>query len=217
MVRSKRHCWLTLAALLVVGSARAVPAGGLDVERRVERGLVVAEIRAPELMDSALRERIKSGLTNRLVIDVKLVPEGFGAPIFEVTRTIEIVYDLWDERYLVELRGGGPARTVHTASIDEVAALLGQPLRVELGSAAACEAKRRYRVDATLTVNPVSPQVLQRSREMLTPTPGERGGSSSRSLFGSVARIFFNVSADPGVRELRGLSPYAPVRPEGEG
>jgi hypothetical protein len=103
---------------------------------------------------------------------------------------------------------------VRASQLEEVVALLREPLRVELGAASACQPGRRYRVDATLTVNPVSDQVMQRSREMIAPTPGERGGASSRSLFGSVARIFFNVSADPGVRELRGLSAYAPVRDE---
>ena len=202
---------LAAAAMALAIAARADDGERLRVVHRVEHGLVVAEINTPELLDAALRERIKSGLTNRLVIDAQLDPEGLGGPLYRVTRTVEIVFDLWDEHYLVKFEGAGPTQQARLATLDEVAQLLRRPIRVELGAAGACERGRPYRVDATLTVNPVSEQVLERSREMMTSSPGEREGSSARSLFGSVARLFFNVSVEHGVRVLRGLSPYGPI------
>ncbi|MBN2359055.1 MAG: hypothetical protein JXR83_06350 [Deltaproteobacteria bacterium] len=201
-----------VTSALLSTPARAA-ADSLRVSHLVERDLVVAEVSAPDLLDRSLRDRIKSGLTNRLVVDAHLEPEGFGRPLFTVRRTIEIVFDLWDEHYLVKLEGAGPTQQARVATLDEVASLLRRPIRVELGAAAACERGRRYRADVTLTVNPVSEQVLERSREMMTSTPGEREGSSARSLLGSVARLFFNVSVEHGVRVLRGLSAYAPVKP----
>jgi hypothetical protein len=200
-------------ALLAMATTALAAAEGLRVSHLVERELVVAEISAPDLVDRALRERIKSGLTNRLVIDAHLEPEGFGGPLFTVRRTVEIVFDLWDDHYLVKFEGAGPTQQARLATLDEVAQLLRRPIRVELGSQTACEPGRSYRADATLTINPVSEQVLERSREMMTSTPGEREGSSARSLLGSVARLFFNVSVEHGVRVLRGLSAYAPVQP----
>ena len=223
MERSRHRAWgLTLlikaaavSAVVTAAVTVAAPAHADDerlrVTQLVERDLVVAEISAPDLVDGPLRDRIKTGLTNRLVIDAHLEPEGFGGPLFTIRRTVEVVFDLWDDHYLVKFEGAGPTQQARLATLDEVSQLLRRPIRVELGAAAACERGRPYRVDATLTVNPVSEQVLERSREMMTSSPGDREGSSARSLFGSVARLFFNVSVEHGVRVLRGLSPYAPI------
>ncbi len=210
-----RPALLTALATLALslGEARAQPAGGLQVERLLEGELVVARLHAANLVDETLRERLKSGLTNRLVIDAKLTPEGFGPPLYQVQRTVKVVYDLWEDHYLVEFDGAGPSRVLRLKTLAEIDQLLRKPIRVELGSVRRCQPGRPYRADVTLTVNPISKQVLERSREMISSVPGSRGGSQSRSLFGSVARVFFNVSADHGVRVLRGLSPYTPLRP----
>lgn len=210
MHRLFHHMALVLLGLLLLTTAAAASAGSLKVKRLLENGMVVAEVKVPKLVDSDLRERIRSGLTNRLVIEAKLVPEGMNAPaLFTVTQTIEIVFDLWEEHYLITYSQGGPVQVVKVKKLDAVAKVLRRPMKIELGSAAACDHNKRYRLDVTLTINPVSQRVLQKSREMISPSPSDSGGS--RSLLGSVARIFFNVTADPGVRSLRGLTSYTYV------
>ncbi|MFH1809575.1 MAG: hypothetical protein ABIJ09_12580 [Pseudomonadota bacterium] len=209
-MRRSRHSLILLGALVAtVGMAE--PSDALRVERRQHGDLLVAEVVPPALLDATLRERLKSGLTNRLVYDGSLAPEGLGGPLYKAQRTVQVVFDLWEERYLVEIEGAGPRQVRTLRSLAEVEKLLHEAVVLELGSARQCEAGRRYRVDVILRINPISQEVMERSREMMASSPDERGGGQSRSLFGSVARVFFNVSADTGVRELRGLSPFEPV------
>lgn len=204
---------LTLGLMAMLWQAAPAHAGEeLKVERRVEGGTVQAVVSATGLVDSELRERLQSGLTSRLVVAARLVPEGFGGQPVVAERVVEVVFDLWENRFVVEQRGAGPPERRTLASLAEVDQYLARPVVVELGPAASCTRGRRYRVEASLLVNPISERVKEKSRELLD-AASEREAGQGRSLLGSVARIFFNVSAERGARELTGRTGYELVSP----
>lgn len=199
-------------ALLLLSAVGAAPATSAPDELRlravIEGEFVVAEVQAPGVVDAKLRERLRSGLTNRLELEVSLSPEGLGGENVTATLRVEVVYDLWDERYVVQAQGAGGPSATQLESLEQVTAHLARPLRLPLARLADLDVSRRYRIEAVLAVNPVSQKVIERSREMMSPSQTGLGDAQPRSLLGSVARIFFNVSTDHGGRVLRGVTPY---------
>lgn len=168
-----------------------------------------------DIVDPALRKRLHSGLTNHIIVEAVLKPEGFGqANTFHVRRSFSIVYDLWEDSYIVKAEGGGPTVARRFAKLKSLETWLSSEHIVVLGGRQKCQDGRSYHAEISVTINPVSQKVLRRSREMISGSPDESGGGQSRSLFGSVARIFFNISADHDVRVISGRSgslPFAAI------
>lgn len=201
--------WLALYLSIIVGlSSHDAWAADTKLQVRLVRqgDQLSAKVNAPGLVDAALRERLRSGLTNHIVVDARLVEEGFAPTITEARRSISVVYDLWEENYVLEAKGAGPNVARRFASLADVERWLQGEQRLRLKKTTRCLDKQRFHVELSLTVNPVSPKVMQRSRDLIAGDPGDRGAGQSRSLFGSVARIFFNISADHGVRVIEGRS-----------
>lgn len=204
---SLRCLALYLSVIAGLSTQDAWAADGKLQVRLFHRGdQLSAKVNAPGLVDAALRERLRSGLTNHIVIDARLVEEGFAPTITEARRSISVVYDLWEENYLLEAKGAGPDVARRFTSLAAVERWLQGEQVLLLKKPARCSDKQRFHVELSLTVNPVSQKVMQRSRDLIAGAPGDREGGQSRSLFGSVARIFFNISADHGVRVIEGRS-----------
>lgn len=205
--------WIAAASTLCAPPIRA-DQSVLLVRPVVQRGEVMARVEATDIVDQALNDRLRSGISNRLVFEAKLVPEGLAPPVLRTEWAVEIVYDLWEEHFLVHDSAADTVRTF--GRLQELVVWLNGPHLVALGPASSCLPARRYRIEATLRVNPVPQHILEQSRDLSSPASGQGEISQSRSLFGSVARIFFNVSADQGVRTLRGRSSHVAIRPEQE-
>ena len=179
---------LLLGALAGAGEV-AVPAP----EARNEGGLLTLAVPAPGTGGTQFRTRLQDGLTHRVRYTVEVRPAAGGDPILTEILTTEVVYDLWDEVFVVTHTEAGRARRVRVRTLDRVMALLERPrFKTNLPAGTL---KDRYVAEMVVEVDPVSEEVLNRTRQLLAPPVNDQESRAARGLLGSVARVFVNESS----------------------
>jgi len=104
-------------------------------------------------------------------------------------RVVEVLYDVWDETYTVSLRDGRAAGPSRRTAADPVALrrLLSEARDLDLGPLAPLP-PGRFRLEARVELNPVSQELMARTRELLAnPATAGRPGATSRSVLGAMA------------------------------
>jgi hypothetical protein len=152
-----------------------------------------------------LERQLGNGLTNVLAVHVAVVPARGGTPAAIWGREVQVLYDVWDETYGVVLRDPAAprGRRLTFQAYPDLRRFLAELTGVELGPAAALGAGT-WSLHARLELNPVSKELLERTRELIAnPAAGARGGPS-RSVLGAMASYLLR-EPPPGteVRALR--------------
>ncbi len=202
--------WATLAGAGEI----TVPAP----EARSEGGTLTLAVPAPGTGGTQFRTRLQDGLTHRVRYTVEVRPAGGGDAILTEILTTEVVYDLWDEVFVVTHTEAGRARRVRVRTLDRVVALLERPrFKTSLPTS---NLKDRYVASMVVEVDPVSEEVLNRTRQLLAPPVNDQESRAARGLLGSVARVFVNESSASDGAERFGyrtapftVAPAAPVTP----
>lgn len=187
-------------ALLAAPPARAAPrAAALAASVAASRDRLTATLDlGPAFPDETLR-RLGNGLTNVVAVVVAVVPEEGGPPVALTGRVTEVLYDVWDEDYTITVRDPRLSRPVRRAVADPAALrrLLSEARTLDLGPLALLP-PGRFRVEARVEVNPVSQELMARTRELLAnPAVSGRPGAGSRSVLGAMAGYLLREPA-PG-------------------
>jgi len=189
-----------LAAALLSAAPAAAAVAPIDAALSVAQGRLAASLDLSPAFGPALERRFGNGLTNVVAIFVSLVPEDGGEPLVVSGRVVEVLYDVWEEAYTVTTRDERLQRPVRRSAGDFAALrrLLGEARAVDLGPVALLP-PGRYRVEARVEVNPVSRELMQRTRELLAnPAAGRPGGGGrGRSVLGAMASYLLR-EPDPG-------------------
>ena len=190
-------------ALAIVLAAFA--AGGHDAPRSVptsfaaEHGRLVTTIDLAPAFPPDLRKKLSSGLTNVIALHVALLPEAGGDPAAIFGREIDVLYDVWEERWTATVKDPaapeGRSRTFERW--EDLRAFLREARGIDLGPLTEL-GDRRWVTQTRLELNPVSKELLERTREFIAnPASAGRGGPPSRSVLGAMASYLLR-GADPG-------------------
>jgi hypothetical protein len=181
---------LRLAAACVLAAAAVAPAAPraadpLPARLTLEAGRAAVAVELAPAIPRELDDRLGNGLKNVVSVVVGVVPAG-GEPAAAAARVVEVLYDVWESRWEVTVRDvRSPAgRREAVADAAALHALLGRAADVELGPAAALPAGG-FTLEIQIVLNPVSPELLARTREHLADTA--RPGGGARSVLGAVA------------------------------
>lgn len=194
-----------LAAALVGALLAAPPAGAAPRTAPLSSRLVAARDRLSASLDlgpafpEATMRRLGNGLTNVVAVVVAVLPEEGGPPVVVSGRVVDVLYDVWDEEYVVTVRDPAlpqPARR-SVADAATLRRLLVDAEAVDLGPAALLPAGR-FVLEARVEVNPVSRELMERTRALLAnPAVARRPGAGSRSVLGAMAGFLLREPA-PG-------------------
>ena len=125
-----------------------------------------------------------------MVLQVNLEEKGKSRPISYFVQTCTIVYDLWEEVYLVTVEDDHGKRHAKVSTKKEAVDLATtvsnqQVARIDTSTHAT------YRVHALIEVNPVSKEMVENIRKWLSrPMPGKGGVEQQTNFFGSFVGIF---------------------------
>jgi hypothetical protein len=196
-----------LAALLAApGGAAAAPPAPLPATVAAARGRLAVSVDLSAAFAPALERRLGNGLTNVVAVYVALVPEGDGEPVAVGGRLVEVLYDVWDEAYTLTVRDARLPRPVRRTAADfgALRRLLADGRDLDVGPAALLPAGP-FHVEARVEINPVSRELMQRTRELLAnPAAGTRPGAGTRSVLGAMAGYLLREpDAGDDVRLLR--------------
>jgi hypothetical protein len=189
----------TLAAALAA-LALASPAGAaepLDLGLAAKDGRVLASVDVGRAFGAPVERELGNGLTNVVAIWIAVLPAGGGPPALVYGRIVDILFDVWEETYLVTVKDPRTPQGVRLVLRDARAlrAFLADERDLDLGPVTLLPAGD-FLVEARVEVNPVSKEQLLRTREFIAnPAAGSRTGGASRSVLGAMASFLLREPA----------------------
>lgn len=171
--------------------------------RFVERGQqLTATGNIAKLFDQAAYEQLSSGFASTIQIGTAVFPRGGKEPIAVRVELRTIVYDLWDEQYVIRIEGQAGKRTrkvkYRAEALKIITAIDDFPI-ANLGDVPYDDV---FYLSITAQLNPVSKETLAEVRRWLSQGTGgglDRGGV----FFGSFVSVFVNPKIADADRVLR--------------
>ncbi len=197
-----------LAALAVVAALAGVAAA--DDVRLVRRmgfaergGNLVVTTSFPELFDRSAVDKISSGFPSSVVVRIYVFrKDRTDQPVSLVLIEHEIVFDLWDEVYVLRPRGPLGKRELRYKNRQQAVRAMTDLDHMPIGPLDRISIGPHHFLAAVIELNPISPELLAEMRRWLTRPAGESLDSSS-SFFGSFVSVFVNPKLDHADRTLR--------------
>ncbi len=188
---------LLLAAL--AGAEEVVPC-----QLQAREGRLVARLALAAAFPEELSRTFGNGTRHVVLVQVGLLPEDAEEPGALFVREIEVRYDVWEEAYAGVVRDHRTprGRPLRAKSWPELRARLADQGDVELAPLPAAEGT--FVLRACVEPDPVSLELLEQTREYIAnPNIGVRGGSPSRSIFGSLSSRLFKPPEGGSARCFR--------------
>lgn len=173
----------------------------------------VVSFSAADFVDAGVREKLGSGLPQRIVTRVYAYPEGGSdEPITVSALSCRVVYDLWEGVYRVQTQTETTDRSFVASDLPAVAAACVDVRKLAVGGVDAFNLHRGKRVyfAALIELNPLSPDTVQRIRRWLSKSGGDMHGDA---FFGSFVSIFVSRRMGSAERSLAFRSDVFSVPP----
>lgn len=202
-----RPALLVLVSMAVVlgMSARAWAKDPTGKKMRfVERGQeLTVNTSFTEIFDPEDYADLSSGFPTRVVLHIVVYRKGSELPVAVQVIRKRVVYDLWDETYLLEI--SGPKGTRRSRIDSRVALLreLTQLRRHPVAKLSAIGVGPHYVLAVVAQLNPVEEERMAEMRRWLTKSSSESSLDSSSSFFGSFVSVFANPKLEEADRVVR--------------
>lgn len=185
-----------LPLLLLAGLALGSDGGAVPVELGSRGGRLWGRLDLRAAFPEELRRTFANGLTNVVSLHVALLPDGGDEPAALFGRVVEARYDVWEETWAVQIRDpqSPRGRRLVVRGWEELRGLLADARDLDLGPVAAL-GQGSWQLRARVELNPVSRELLERTREYIAnPPSGVRGATPSRSVLGAMASYLLHGS-----------------------
>ena len=164
---------------------------------------LVVFTRFTELFDRKAYDRLASGFVSVVVLRAYVYRKGRDAPVSFVVAKYRVVYDLWDEVYIVRIHtpNGHRNRKYKTRAdaLKAIASLRWFPI----ASLSQIPRGPHHFLGLVIELNPISGETLAEIRRWLTRPVGTAGLDRSSSFFGSFVSVFVNPKLPVADRVMR--------------
>jgi hypothetical protein len=171
--------------------------------RFIERGKnLTANGNIAKLFNEAAYEQLNSGFPSTIQIGTAVYPRGANDPISVGVELRTVVYDLWDEQYVIRIEGQGGKRTRKVKYRAEALKILTAIDDFPIAALSNIPYEDVFILRITVQLNPVSKETLAEVRRWLSQGTGgglDRGGV----FFGSFVSVFVNPKIADADRVLR--------------
>lgn len=164
-----------------------------------------------KLFDSESYENLQSGFPSTIVIGTAVFPRDGSDPVTVGKEVRTVVYDLWDEQYVIRIDGPGGRKTKKIKYRAEALKVLTSIEDMPIARLDDIPYTDIYYLRLTVQLNPVSKETLAEVRRWLSQGTGgglDRGGV----FFGSFVSVFVNpkIADADRVLKLRSQPFYRP-------
>lgn len=190
-----------LVALLATTAVRAHASeepAPLAARLGLSAGRVTASFDVTSAFTESFRRKLSGGLTSRVLIEVELV-DGSGDDVLKTVRACQLRLDVWEDVLFVGVTDEERTRRKNFLLVDDALRACGVVEALPLAPLDALEPGSRYRLVVRVALNPVSLEVLDRTREFMA-NPRGTGSGRPRAFFSAVARLFSGESDSGGER-----------------
>ena len=204
-VSSRVASWALWALLLVLASAGlaraqvgAKPSPRMRVDFR--DGVPHLSVQATALDTPAFRDKLASGLPQTIVMRHYAYRSSGGKPLGVTVSSCRVVFDIWQERYRVQLQRGLQEEVRTFADVAQVVRACLDVRDLAVGKAVHYGRAKQIYLATLVELNPLSDQTIARIRRWLA-RPG--GGDIERqAFFGSFVSLFVNHRIGDAERSL---------------
>jgi hypothetical protein len=178
--------------------------------RFVERGTeLTASVKVQKLFDADTYQALASGISSTIVINTFVYPKDEREPLVAHQLIREVVYDLWDENYVIRL--DPTAKPIKVKYQAEALKLLTSVDDMPIAPLASLPYEDIFYLRMTVLLNPVDKKTLAEVQRWLSQGTGgglDRGGV----FFGTFVSVFVHpkVKAYENVVELQSQPFYRP-------
>ena len=196
---------LAIIALVLVALPARADEDKLEVQRMrfIERGeQLTATGNLAKLFDQAAYEQLSSGFPSTIQIGTFVYPRGKNDPIAAAVEIRTVVYDLWDEQYVIKIEGQGSKRMRKVKYRAEALKILTALDDFPIAKLSDIPYDDIFYLGITVQLNPVSKETLAEVRRWISQGTGgglDRGGV----FFGSFVSVFVNPKIAEADRVLR--------------
>jgi hypothetical protein len=155
-----------------------------------------------KLFDSEAYENLQSGFPSTIVIATAVYARDGSDPLTVGKEVRTVVYDLWDEQYVIRIEGSGGRKTKKVKYRAEALKILTAVEDMPIARLADIPYQDIFYLRLTVQLNPVSKETLAEVRRWLSQGTGgglDRGGV----FFGSFVSVFVNPKIADADRVLR--------------
>jgi len=206
MALRKHHGLLLLAALLaggilsaMAGSAKQREFGLTKVE---EEKAILVSFDYTDIFDDKAKKKLGNGLPTTVFMRLYLHADKKKKPISMRMRTCKVLYDVWEEHYIVTLSAEGSSKTKKISSKEDAIKLCGSVKKLPFPVKDVPNGVYRFAVAVDL--NPLSKEVLEAMRKWLKRPLGDTGHlNPADSFFGSFIAIFVNEKLEPSEKTVK--------------
>lgn len=158
----------------------------------VHNGQLTATVGFREMLGAKLKKRLRSGFATTVVMRLSLYRVGHKRPLVVAARTVQAVYDLWGDNYLLTTEDVRGVQTERLRSQSQVVDRLTSCWRFPMVENSKLDHKRQYFVAGLVEVNPMSREVLTEVRRWLRQPYRRQRTGTRESFFGSFVSVFVN-------------------------
>ncbi len=144
-----------------------------------------------DVIDDEARRKLQSGLPTVVVFRGYVFPEGAGADPRAVTgvfQSCRIAYDVWNEVYRIQV--AQPSGETSKVALNMEGVLRRCAEVRDLAIPGALNVGGAYFLGATVEVNPISQDMLEKIRRWVSRPPGSNAVTPGDSIFGSFVGLF---------------------------
>lgn len=161
-----------------------------------------------DIFSPKVKDKLKSGLPTRVVLQIAVENES-GKQVAYWARTIRVVYDLWEEQFVVTLKEPGGKRATRVKTIREVLHAGGVLRRTPIASHLP---SGKYRVKVGIEANPVSEKMIKNIQRWISkPSGGFQNTGSGTSYFGSFVGYFVDRNIAKAEKSIRFVSQWLEI------
>ena len=186
--------WLLLTVLLA-GQPSDEPEP-LIVSLQKGSRQVNASLDVTSAFTEQFRKRLNGGILSIVEIQMKLL-DADNAEVASTSRRCDLRLDIWDDVLLLRIQDPERIQRKRFIVVDDGLKACGLIDRILLADGALLTQPSGYRLYVAVNLNPVSEDLLERSREF---SSNPKGGGAGRapSLLGGVAKLFHGDSTAGG-------------------
>jgi hypothetical protein len=156
-----------------------------------------------EIFDAKSYKKLSSGFVSTLVVRIYVYKKGSSLPVSLTFLRARIVYDLWDERYIIRIDGPDGRRNKKIKSRAAALRAITELYRLPVAELSKIPRGPHHFVGVVVELNPISAALLAEVRRWLTRKPGKSTLDRTSSFFGSFVSVFVNPKVPEAARVLR--------------
>lgn len=201
--------WLVgaLCALACLTAAGAARADDNIIAKRMwfgeRRGKLAVSTTFTELLDQKAYERLNSGFATTVVARIYVYRKGRELPVSYALASFRVVYDLWDEVYVVRTDGPAGRQTRRYRTRAEALKTLTELRELPIADLGDIPRGANHYLAMSVELNPVSRELMAEMRRWLTKPAGTTSIDRSSSFFGSFVSVFVNPKLPEADRVIR--------------